>query len=44
MPTTQKAGEKLFIDYTGKKLHVIDKETGAIKPIKVFVATLGASH
>jgi transposase len=44
MPTTHKAGEKLFIDYAGKKLHIIDKETGEIKSVEVFVATLGASQ
>lgn len=44
MPTIHKAGEKLFIDYAGKKLHVIDRETGEIKPVEVFVATLGASQ
>lgn len=44
MPCTQKAGEKFFIDYAGKKLHIIDKETGEIKPLEVFVATLGASQ
>jgi transposase len=44
MPTIHKAGEKLFIDYAGKKLHIIDKETGEIKPVEVFVATLGASQ
>ena len=44
MPTTHKAGEKLFIDYAGKKLHIVDRETGEIKPVEVFVATLGASQ
>lgn len=44
MPTVHKAGEKLFIDYAGKKLHVINKETGEILPVEVFVATLGASQ
>lgn len=44
MPTCHKAGEKMFIDYAGKKLHIIDKETGEIKPVEVFVATLGASQ
>lgn len=44
MPTAHKAGEKLFIDYAGKKLHIIDRETGEIKPVEVFVATLGASQ
>ena len=27
-----KAGEKIFIDYTGKKLHWVDKHTGEMKP------------
>jgi transposase len=44
MPANHKAGEKLFIDYAGKKLHIIDRETGEIKPVEVFVATLGASQ
>ncbi|MNF48491.1 hypothetical protein D3C84_297330 [compost metagenome] len=44
MPTIHKAGEKLFIDYAGKKLHIVDRETGEIKPVEVFVATLGASQ
>jgi len=44
MPTSHKAGEKMFIDYAGKKLHIIDKQTGEIKPVEVFVATLGASQ
>lgn len=44
MPVDYKAGEKLFIDYAGKKLHIIDRDTGEIKPVEVFVATLGASQ
>lgn len=44
MPTVYKAGEKLFIDYAGKKLHVIDPQTGEIKAVEVFVGTLGASQ
>ncbi|GET29511.1 integrase [Prolixibacter sp. SD074] len=39
-----KAGDKLFVDFTGKKLHITDKETGEIIPVEVFVATLGASQ
>jgi transposase len=38
-----KAGEKLFIDYAGNTLPVIDAETGEIKDAQLFVATLGAS-
>ena len=37
-------GDKLFIDYAGEKLSIIDKDTGDIKPIEVFVAILGASQ
>ena len=44
MPSEYKAGEKLFIDYAGKKLHVIDRDTGEIKAVEVFLATLGASQ
>lgn len=34
------AGEKLFIDFTGKKLSYIDRETGEIIECQVFVACL----
>lgn len=44
MPTVYKAGEKLFIDYAGKKLHIIDPPTGEIKAVEVFVGTLVASQ
>ena len=37
------AGEKLFIDYAGKKLHIVDKQTGEIREVEVFVAILPAS-
>ena len=37
-------GEKLFVDYTGKKLQVADKTTGEIIDVEVFVAILPASH
>ena len=39
-----KAGDKLFIDYTGKKLSFIDKETGEVQECEVFVAALGSSQ
>ncbi len=38
------AGEKLYIDYAGKKLQIVDKETGEIKDVEVFVAVLPASN
>lgn len=38
-----KAGDKLFVDYTGKKLSVIDLNTGEEKQVEVFVSILGCS-
>ncbi|HTT00446.1 MAG TPA: IS21 family transposase [Steroidobacteraceae bacterium] len=37
-------GEKLFVDYAGKTMAVVDRHTGVIQVAEVFVATLGASH
>jgi transposase len=39
-----KAGEKLFVDYTGKKLHYVDQHTGEVKPAEVFVGILPCSQ
>lgn len=44
MPNEHKAGDKMFVDYAGKKLHITDKGTGEIVPVEVFVAILGASQ
>ncbi|MGK7392753.1 MAG: IS21 family transposase [Candidatus Cyclobacteriaceae bacterium M2_1C_046] len=33
-------GEKLFIDFAGKKLHYVDKDTGELIECQVFVACL----
>lgn len=41
---THHAGEKLFIDYTGKKLQIVDRESGEIRDAEVFVAILPASQ
>jgi transposase len=39
------AGEKLFIDYAGQTVPIIDPETGAVAfEAQIFVATLGASN
>lgn len=38
------AGDKLFIDYSGKKPRVIDPETGEPVEVELFVAVLGASN
>ena len=37
------AGEKLFVDYSGKKIEVIDPKTGEVRSAELFVAVLGAS-
>lgn len=39
-----KAGDKLFIDYAGKKLEIVDRETGEVIKVEVFIAILGASQ
>ncbi len=38
------AGDKMFVDYTGVRLQIVDAETGVITPVEVFVAILGASQ
>ncbi len=37
------AGEKMFVDYAGATVEVIDGCTGEIRDVQIFVATLGAS-
>lgn len=44
MHFTHKAGDKLFIDFTGKKLSIVDKHTGEILDLEVFVCVLGSSQ
>lgn len=41
---THVAGEKLFVDYCGQTVAVIDQETGEARQAQVFVAVLGASN
>ncbi len=36
--------DKLFIDYTGKKLSVVDPQTGEVTEVEIYVATLGCSQ
>lgn len=40
---THKAGDKLFVDYCGKKLQIIDKATGEVRDVEVFVGILPCS-
>ena len=44
MHMVHKAGDKMFIDFAGEKLQVVDPTTGEIKKVEVFVAILGASQ
>jgi len=43
MRQVHKAGEKLFVDYAGQTMPVVDRKTGEIREAQIFVATLGAS-
>jgi len=38
------AGERLFVDYAGHTIDVIDPVTGEVRTAQVFVAVLGASN
>jgi len=44
MRVPHKVGDKLFIDFTGKKLQIVDKDTGEVMDVEVFVAILGCSQ
>ena len=39
-----KAGDKMFIDFTGEKYPYVDTTTGEIKKAEIFVAILGCSQ
>jgi len=39
-----RAGEKMFVDYAGQTVEIIDRETGEVHPAQIFVAVLGASN
>jgi len=43
MRQTHLAGEKLFVDYAGPTIPIVDRTTGEEHPAQVFVAVLGAS-
>ena len=38
------AGDKLCVDYSGKKIGIIDPATGEVRDAEIFVAVLGASN
>lgn len=39
-----RAGERVFIDYAGQTMPVVDPATGEIRQAQIFVGALGASH
>jgi transposase len=43
MRQIHRAGEKTFIDFSGKRPHLINRLTGEEIPVELFVAALGAS-
>ena len=44
MHMEHKAGDKLYVDFAGDKLNLVDPSTGELQPVEVFVAILGASQ
>ena len=44
MRQAHKAGDKLFVDYAGQTVPVVNGETGEIRQAQIFVAVLGASN
>lgn len=44
MHINHKAGDKMYVDYAGKTLEVVDKQTGEVTEVQFFVAVLGASQ
>ena len=43
MRQTHRAGEKLFVDYAGQTVDIVDRQSGEISAAQIFVAVLGAS-
>ena len=44
MRHVHKAGEKLFVDYSGSSVAIVYPRTGEIRFTKIFVAVMGASN
>src|SRR3984893_2865072 len=38
------AGDKVFVDYSSKKIAIVDPSTGEVRDAEIFVAVLGASN
>lgn len=44
MRQTHRAGEKVFVDYSGKKPRIVEPATGEVVEVELFVAVHGASN
>jgi len=44
MRQTHQAGDKLFVDYAGQTMPIVNGETGEVRYAQIFVAVLGASN
>lgn len=44
MRQRHKAGDKLFIDYAGQTMPIVDMNTGETKEAQIFIAVMGASN
>lgn len=44
MRLEHRAGERVFVDYAGLTMPIVDRHTGAIEQAQIFVGALGASH
>ncbi len=43
MRQVHRAGEKTFVDFSGKKPSIVDPKTGEVREVELFVGVLGAS-
>jgi transposase len=44
MRQSHRAGETLFVDYAGQKIPVVNRLTGEVHEVSIFIAVLGASN
>ena len=44
MRLSHKGGEKVFVDYAGQTVPIVDRQTGEVRQAQVFVGVLGASN
>jgi transposase len=44
MRQEHRAGEKMFVDYAGQTVPIVDRHTGQVHQAQIFIAVLGASN